>query len=111
MISSNEISLFKNQSNQLINNIKNSISNEKNKEILSNKNFFSFDFIDEIKKLFHIEQFRFLIISMILLWSFDETNFLFLFDLLKSSGQSEQRSTLLIGITGIFDLIGQLLFG
>jgi hypothetical protein len=48
---------------------------------------------------------------MILIWSLDETNFLFLTDLLKSSGQPEQRSTLLIAITGIADLIGQLFFG
>jgi hypothetical protein len=65
----------------------------------------------EICSLFHINIYRILIISMILIWSLDETNFLFLTDLLKSSGQSEQRSTLLIAITGIADLIGQLFFG
>jgi len=67
--------------------------------------------ISEICSLFSINTFRILIISMILIWSLDETNFLFLTDLLKSSGQSEHRSTLLIAITGAADLIGQLFFG
>ncbi|CAF0873696.1 unnamed protein product [Rotaria sp. Silwood1] len=67
--------------------------------------------ISEICCLFHINIFRILIVSIILVWSLDETNFLFLTDLLKSSGQSEQRSTLLISIIGVADLIGQLFFG
>ncbi len=73
--------------------------------------YFHSKIFSEISSLFHINIFRILIISMILVWSLDETNFLFLTDLLKSSGQSEQRSTLLIAITGISDLIGQLFFG
>ncbi|CAF0929863.1 unnamed protein product [Adineta steineri] len=67
--------------------------------------------ISKIYSLFSINTFRILIISIILIWSLDETNFLFLTDLLKSSGHSEQKSTLLIAIIGIADLIGQLFFG
>lgn len=61
--------------------------------------------------LFRVKTFVLLIFSMIFIWSFDETNFLFLSDLLKSTGHSEERSTLLIAITGIADLVGQLFFG
>ena len=79
---------------------------------LSNdKEHFHCKMISEICCLLRIDVFRILIISIILIWSFDETNFLFLADLLKSSRQSEQRSTLLIAIIGVADLIGQLLFG
>jgi hypothetical protein len=67
--------------------------------------------VSEIRSLLRIKRFRVLLISMIFVWSFDETNFLFLTDLLKSLGQSEQRSTLLIAIIGVSDLIGQLFFG
>ena len=73
--------------------------------------YFHCKIFSEIYSLLCINIFRILIISMILIWSLDETNFLFLTDLLKSSGQSEQRSTLLIAITGMADLIGQLFFG
>jgi hypothetical protein len=65
----------------------------------------------EICSLLSINTYRILIISMILIWSLDITNFLFVTDLLKSSGQSEERSTLLIAITGVADLTGQLCFG
>ncbi|CAF1320096.1 unnamed protein product [Rotaria sordida] len=73
--------------------------------------YFHCKIISEICCLLRINIFRILIISIILVWSLDETNFLFLTDLLKSSGQSEQRSTLLISIIGVADLIGQLFFG
>jgi hypothetical protein len=73
--------------------------------------YFHCKIYSEICSLLHINIFRISIISMILVWSLDETNFLFLTDLLKSSKQSEQRSTLLIAITGIADFIGQLFFG
>ncbi|CAF2503166.1 unnamed protein product [Rotaria sp. Silwood2] len=73
--------------------------------------YFHYKIISEICCLLRINIFRILIISIILVWSLDETNFLFLTDLLKSSGQSEQRSTLLISIIGVADLIGQLFFG
>jgi len=73
--------------------------------------YFHCKIYSEICSLLHINIFRILIVSMILIWSLDETKFLFLTDLLKSSKQSEQRSTLLIAITGIADLIGQLFFG
>ena len=76
-----------------------------------NNNNFLRKMISEICSLFSINTFRILIISMILIWSLDETKFLFLTDLLKTSGKSEQRSTLLIAITGAADLIGQLFFG
>ena len=65
----------------------------------------------EIQSLCRLKTFRLLILAMIFLWSVDETNFLFLTDLLKTSGLSENRSTLLIALTGIGDLFGQLLFG
>jgi len=82
-------------------------------ELTSSKTneYFHCKIYSEICSLLHINIFRISIISMILVWSLDETNFLFLTDLLKSSGQPEQRSTLLIAITGIADLIGQLFFG
>jgi MFS family permease len=73
--------------------------------------YFHYKILSEICSLLRINVFRILIISMIFIWSLDETNFLFLSDLLKSTGQSEQRSTLLIAITGIADLFGQLFFG
>ena len=67
--------------------------------------------ISDLCSLFRINTFRLLIISMVFIWSLDETNFLFLADLLRTSNLPEQRSTLLIAITGIADLIGQLFFG
>ncbi|CAF1169753.1 unnamed protein product [Adineta steineri] len=76
-----------------------------------NHKYFIHEMITKIYSLFSINTFRILIISIILIWSLDETNFLFLTDLLKSSGHSEQKSTLLIAIIGIADLIGQLFFG
>lgn len=65
----------------------------------------------EVVSLCRLTSFRLLILSMVFLWSLDETNFLFLTDLLKTSGQSEDRSTLIIALTGIADLCGQLFFG
>jgi hypothetical protein len=79
--------------------------------IYKDNEYFYVKMLSEIYSLLRINIFRILIISMILIWSLDETNFLFLTDLLKSSGQSERRSTLLIAVTGIADLIGQLFFG
>ncbi len=73
--------------------------------------YFHCKICSDICSLLSINIFRILIISIIFIWSLDETKFLFLTDLLQSSGQSEQRSTLLIAITGIADLIGQLFFG
>lgn len=67
--------------------------------------------LSEIRSLLEITRFRLLLVSIVFVWSFDETNFLFLTDLLKSSGQAEQRSTLLIAIIGLSDLVGQLFFG
>ncbi|CAF1522221.1 unnamed protein product [Adineta ricciae] len=69
------------------------------------------NFLREIFSLLYIKSFRILIISMVFNWSLDEANFLFLADLLKTFHHSEQRSTLLIAIIGISDLIGQLVFG
>ncbi|CAF3787791.1 unnamed protein product [Rotaria magnacalcarata] len=73
--------------------------------------YFHCKIISEIHSLLNIKIFRVLTISIILVWSLDETNFLFLIDLLQSSGHSEQRSTLLISIIGVADLLGQLFFG
>ena len=67
--------------------------------------------IADLCSLFRILTFRLLIISMVFIWSLDEINFLSLADLLRTSNLPEHRSTLLIAITGIADLIGQLFFG
>ena len=69
------------------------------------------NFLREIFSLLYINSFRILVISMVFNWSLDEANFLYLADLLKTFHHSEQRSTLLIAIIGISDLIGQLFFG
>jgi hypothetical protein len=87
-------------------------SRQQHQSPLSKPNeYFHHKIFSEIYSILCINTFRILIISIILIWSLDETNFLFVTDLLTSSGQSEQRSTLLITITGIADLIGQLFFG
>ncbi|CAF0783536.1 unnamed protein product [Didymodactylos carnosus] len=67
--------------------------------------------MQEIFDLLKLPIFRILIVSMILIWSLDETNFLFLIDLLKTTGQNEEKSTIIIALTGATDLIGQLFFG
>ncbi|UJR38427.1 hypothetical protein I4U23_031095 [Adineta vaga] len=86
-----------------------------NKQKIQTSEISSKDFLrrifSEISSVLRINSFRILIISMIFIWSLDETNFLFLIDLLKTTNQSEHRSTLLISIIGISDLIGQLFFG
>ena len=89
----------------------NSSNNNAENDSLENSCSYSWKIFLQIRSLVRNPMYCILIISMIFIWSFDKTNFLFVNDLLKSFGQSEHRSILLIGITGISDLLGQLFFG
>jgi hypothetical protein len=91
--------------------LESNVTPDQRRELTAVKRGFHRQLIDDIGELFKIHTFRPLILSMVLVWSFDESNFLFLTDLVKSSGHDEQRSTLIIAVIGVADLIGQLLFG
>lgn len=87
------------------------MNNNAEKDSFENNCLYSWKIFLQIGSLVRNPMYCILMISMIFIWSFDKTNFLFVNDLLKSSGQSEHRSILLIGISGISDLLGQLFFG